>query len=550
MVGAGKIPKEEGFTIVELMIAIAVILIAVLGTVMLLDRANLSTGQTRTREAGTSLARELAETTQGLAMTAVTEAGLPTELQGRGFADDRNDIAGWQIVRRDNVVFTVTTTVCSVDDPSDGSGSHPSGAGFCSDSGAGSGDGSAEDYKRVTFTVTPPAGVGPPVTQTTLVGGTRTSNPSGTGSSGGGGGGAGTSGLNVVSIDITSPTNLGQTNGQISQSCWQAGCSMYSDTNSNVQPKSVTFVATTSSTAQKVRFTLDGQTAATVNGPGTTFTWTWTLPDNQPDGTYNVAAQAVDSAGTSPQGDPKARTVVVNRYRPTGAGYSPASAGRNALFNLVPEIEWYPATTTARVDRDVIAFDIWRYPSGSLGSRVQVVMGTNTRWHADTSYPTPSGKTLSLTYAVWPSDYDNGGNLRFGTSSGQSPNVWVSNTRPVAPTALNVTRNGSEVSLSWTQSTTGGAQPNKGDADTGDCVDFYRIYSKAAGDSSGWVYADRSDRTPFGNAVTPCGAAGEFSNSIKLFEDSSSPKQYRITAVDRKLSESTLVTPANCSSSC
>jgi hypothetical protein len=326
---------------------------------------------------------------------------------------------------------------------------------------------------------------------------------------------------------------------------------MYTDTTTSVQPKSVTFRATTSSTAQKLRFTLDGQTVATINGPATTFTWTWTLPDSQPDGTYSVAAQAVDSSGTSPQGDPKLRTVILNRYRPTGAGYSPASAGRNALWGNVPEIEWYPATSTARIDRDVVAFDVWRYPSGSLGSRVQVIMGTTARWARDPSFPTPGGRTPTLTYAVWPSDYDNAGNIRFGTTSGQSPNTWITNAQPRTPTALTAVRNGTEVSLNWTQSTTGSAQPNAGDSDTGDCVDFYRIYRKAASDTSAWSVNDRVDRTPFGNAVAPCGAAGEFSNSITLFEDDSSPKKYRLTAVDKKLSESPLVTPGGaCATSC
>jgi hypothetical protein len=39
--------------------------------------------------------------------------------------------------------------------------------------------------------------------------------------------------------------------------------------------------------------------------------------------------------------------------------------------------------------------------------------------------------------------------------------------------------------------------------------------------------------------VSPCGAAGELSNSITLTEDTSTAKSYRITAVDTHLAEST-----------
>src|SRR3712207_8859412 len=96
---------EAGYTMVELMIAIFVILVGVLGTVTLIDRANSSTGQSRTREAGTSLARELVETTQGLPMATVTAANLQTELHTRGFPDDQSSIPGWQITRRNNVAL-------------------------------------------------------------------------------------------------------------------------------------------------------------------------------------------------------------------------------------------------------------------------------------------------------------------------------------------------------------------------------------------------------------------------------------------------------------
>ncbi|HEX8052973.1 MAG TPA: prepilin-type N-terminal cleavage/methylation domain-containing protein, partial [Thermoleophilaceae bacterium] len=90
---------EAGYSMVEMMIAIFVILVGVLGTVTMIDRANKSTGETRTREAGTSLARELVETTQGLPMASVTSATINTELYSRGFADDQTGVPGWQILR-------------------------------------------------------------------------------------------------------------------------------------------------------------------------------------------------------------------------------------------------------------------------------------------------------------------------------------------------------------------------------------------------------------------------------------------------------------------
>jgi hypothetical protein len=193
------------------------------------------------------------------------------------------------------------------------------------------------------------------------------------------------------------------------------------------------------------------------------------------------------------------------------------------------------------VDRDIVGFDVYRYPNGALGSRACLVMGVTNRWCADTAYPT--GKT-TITYAFYPSDYDPGGNLRPGNTTGQSTNVMTTNTRPNAPTNVSVVRAGTWVTITWTLSSGGTGGSGDPGPPTGDCVDFYRIYSKPAGDATAWAYANRVDRTPFGNPVSPCGAATESSNSITLFESDSSPKQYRITAVDRFLAESTLVAPS------
>jgi hypothetical protein len=301
-----------------------------------------------------------------------------------------------------------------------------------------------------------------------------------------------------------------------------------------VTPKSVTFQATTASTAQTLRFFVDGQPMITVSGPAQSFSWTWTLPDNQPDGAYTVAAQAFDSAGIVAQGEPKPVTVTINRYKPDGTAYAVPLAGRNPLFGNVPEIETYPSpSSSARVDRDVTGFEFWVYQGGGSGAQFCTTNSIADRWCAEVAAPSNGA---ARTYAIGPDGLNPDGTFQAGTLSAKSADVNVANTRPSPPTGLTVTRNGSVATLNWTVPT------GSGDPDSGDCVMFFRIYSKPAGDASAWTYLDRVDRTPFGNAVSPCGAdATETSNSVDISEANGTAKQYRVTAVDRHMAESTMV---------
>jgi prepilin-type N-terminal cleavage/methylation domain-containing protein len=534
---------EDGFTLVEVLMAIIVILIAVLGTVALMDKASANTGEAKMRQTATALVRDLLETSQGLAYSTVTPATIVSTLQSKGFADDSATTTGWQI-NRNGVTFTVTTaSVCSVDDSSDGSGVHAAGTSFCSDSPAGTADGQPDDYKRVTFTVTPPAGTGPAVTETTIVGQNRAS-----GSGGGGGGGSGSGQLSVTNLQID--TSSGKTtlyNGQVAPCLAMNKCVFPSATSSTVTPKNVWFIATTGSQAQKVKFAVNGKVMATVSGPGTSFSWNWTpIPDNQPDGVYTVTAQVFDTAGTTALSDPKPLSVTLNRYRPDWNAYTAASAGRNPLWGTPivatcpnatlttckPEIELYPSSSaTARVDRDVTGFEFWRY-IGKNGSGVQfcVTTGVAARWCQDTSNPTNSGV---IQYAVAADAKNPDGTSQWSDITGKSVDINLSNGAPNPPTGLSVSRSGTTVTLSWTNPSA------SGDPNSGDCVDFYRVYRKNAGDASAWTVNDRVDRTPFGNAVSPCGAAGEVSNSITLFEADANAKQYKVTSVDTHLAEST-----------
>lgn len=500
-----------------------VIVVGALGTMVLVDRANLSTSKSKTRQSATGLVRDLLETAQGLPYTSVAPATVVATLQAKGFADANTGTATWEVVRG-GTTFTVTASVCTVDDSSgDGAGVHPAGSTYCADSATGTGDPNPDDYKRVTLTVTPPANLGSPVTQTTVVGANRVSNVASGGSS---------TQNPVTGLVITSPTTL--YNGQIAPCSNATLCTFPSLTTSTVAPKSITFQATTASSAAKLRFYVDGQAMTTLTGPGQTFSWTWNLPDGQPDGVYTVSAQVYDATVSAAQGEPKLLTTAINRYKPDGTAYAVPLAGRNPLFSNVPEVETYPsASGTARVDRDVTGFRFWVFQGSGSGTTWCTTSGVGQRWCADTTSPNSSS---SRTYAIAPVGLNPDGTVMEGTTSGRSTDINLSNNRPNPPTAVSVTRSGSFATLSWT------VPSGSGDPDNGDCVLFFRVYSKPSGDTSSWTYDNRVGRTPFGNAVSPCGqSATETSTSLRLEEANASTKQYRVTAVDRRMAESTMV---------
>ena len=515
-------PDEDGFTLIEVVVAMAVILVGVLGTVALLDRANAQTSEAKTRQTANALIRDIIETSQGVPYTQLNSGTLQSTLQSAGFPDDVTLTTSTWDIKRNGLRFTMTASACIVDDPRDGLATHASGAGFCPDSPGGTGDNNGDDYRRVTLTATPPNGLGAPLTQTAVVGSHRITNPGGTGP----GGGAATSN-EVRELRITGPTLY---HGQVAPCSSSAICTFPSATTSAVSPKSIVFQTKTAYSAQKVKFTVDGQAAATISGPATTFNWTWNLPDNQPDGAYVVAAQIYDATGTTAVSSPTPLVVTINRYTPDSNAFAPTAAGRNPLWNNLPEIETYPtADPTARVDRDVTGFVATRQVNGTGTTVVCQTYSPNLRGCQDTSAPNCCNSTI--TYKITPSGANPDGTQQAGAATVASQNVNVTNTRPLEPLNVVVTRNGNRVTLSWTN------PPGSGDPDAGDCIDFFRIYRRDLNGTQ-WEYADRIDRTAYGNATLPCGNAGEQTNSITLTETTSTAKRYRLTSVDTRLAES------------
>jgi prepilin-type N-terminal cleavage/methylation domain-containing protein len=519
---SGRRPDERGFTLVEVVVAMAVILVGVLGTIALLDRANAQTSQAKSRQTANALIRDIIETSQGVQYTQLTQSGVKNTLQANGFPDDVPLTAGAWEIRRNGITFTLSASACIVDDPRDGQAAHPADAGFCSDSPAGTGDSNGDDYRRVTLIATPPPGLGTPITQTTVVGSNRVTNPGGVGP----GGGTSTSN-DVKELKITAPTLH---HGQVAPCSATSVCSFPIATSQAVSPKSVTFQATTAYNAQRVRFTVDGQAAVTLSGPATTFTWTWNLPDSQPDGNYVVAAQIFDENGTNAISSPSPLVVTINRYIPDHTAFAPTAAGRNPLWSNLPEIETFPTTSTsARVDRDITGFLATRQVNGAGSTTACQTYSPSVRGCQDTNPPSCCSSTV--TYKITPTGANPDGTQQVGGNTAASPNVNAPNTRPLEPENVVAVRNGNRVTLTWTN------PPGSGDPDAGDCVDFFRVYRRDLNGTT-WEYSDRVERTVFGNDTAPCGAAGEKSSSVTLLEDTSTVKRYRVTSVDTHLAES------------
>ena len=363
---------------------------------------------------------------------------------------DASSATGWQIVRH-GITYTLTATACRVDDSADSQGAHPASSDppYCAAS-TGNGDQNPDDYRRVTVDVTwTHKGVTRQVRQVVVVSKTRPSAfipPQ------------------VRGVNLTACTPAGGCNsqalgaGQVS-GCYASTCTMSATTcssgGSGNCATSVNFTVTTIGSPDSVKWAVDGEVKGNASGSGNTWTFSWALGTSYPqtpvDGTYEISAQAYDAAG-APGGDPVGQTVTLNRFTPDITAYS-IFAGRNPLFADNPEIEVYPVTNGARVDRDVVGYTTYRYHPAP-GNKIAKELLSNCEAISATSCmdtAMPSGQSW-IEYEIYPVDVAPDGNEREAANGVQcsstateatcSRNVLSANSRPTAPSNLSASGTG------------------------------------------------------------------------------------------------------------
>ncbi|MDQ3610662.1 MAG: prepilin-type N-terminal cleavage/methylation domain-containing protein [Actinomycetota bacterium] len=510
---------ERGFTLIEVLVAFFLLMVGMAGTALMLNTANAATAGTKAREQGIALQREVVEAGRSIPYDQLTPASVVSAVQAKpGLATISGDTS-WK-VRRGGVVYTLTMGACSVDDPSDGTGTHDP-ASFCAAGATAttpaecrqlltlvasgqafdtSGDAALDvgncgvdlnadgnvdnlveasvaasllsppsatldampdDYKRIVTLVTWDRGTGGRYAlQSTTV-----PNP---------GSASGVAVTGLTRSPGTAQIGSGTT--------------------------SVSFSATTSRPAATVAWSVNGASREPGTGSGTAWSWSWPLGTVDAagavlDGSYLVGAKAFDANGVS--GATRSMTVVVNRRAP----YAPASfvAGRNGD---AVEFEW-----ASNQERDIERYRVYQGTAGGARTLICEVTG------ATGCRQTPAPADLldvGVDYHMVAVDKDANGTLREGDPSSRKVRLAVA--APAPPTGLTATLVDGAVTLNWTRSLSLG-------------VESYRIYR------DGQLYADRYDRV-----------AGTESSYTDPRTDGVT-HTYRVTAVNGQLGESTMAGP-------
>jgi prepilin-type N-terminal cleavage/methylation domain-containing protein len=318
---------QRGFTLIEVMVAMVILLVGVLGVVTLIDGANAVTSKTKAREGGTSIARSVIEVSRSIRYRDLTDDELRTALSSRpGLADAKPGTTGYTFRSR-NIDYELTLTVCSLDDPKDGLGNQPPGAIFCDDTdeletGDTATDRNPDDYKRVRVRlVWSTRGTSQSITQTSSI-----INPVG--------------GLGPSVVGLTPISGALVVGNQVRV---------------DSEVASASFAAQTSNFAADLSWSVNGDGQGKGNGGPSAWTFTWDFLDSDGnivyyDCNYFIQADAFDAEGRA--GAPRILSVIVNRMAPIAPRNF--EGGRNGSGDNV-DLRWNP-----NPECDVAGYEVFR----------------------------------------------------------------------------------------------------------------------------------------------------------------------------------------------
>jgi prepilin-type N-terminal cleavage/methylation domain-containing protein len=470
---------DEGFTLVEIMVASFVLVVGMLGVLALLNGALRTTSVNIERVGATNIARQLVERTRGLDYDDMAGGLVKTRLQAGGLGSG----SPWTIESR-GITYTITTSSCTYDDPADNLASTPP-PNVCTPQPTGSSnppDTNGEDFRRTTFNIswTERGGTSRTISQSTLV-----VNPSG--------------GLGPR-ITLYSPITQTIT--------------------ANVSTVTVNWTTTPATT---LRWVVDDGASNGSSTGSTSFTTNWDIGSSSSgsspnageilDGTYDIGAQAFDDRDIA--GEARHAQVVLNRRQ----AYAPPAfnGGHDTRLGDWVDLQWSPNS-----ERDIQGYRVfWAGANGIVGdsddTQVCPGPGVSTPLSATatscTDLTPPAGPTKYYVVAVdriTVVNPDGTTTVQPRDGDRRTLNIGAPGSRPTAPTGpLTVATVNNQPMLTWSAPASGG-------------VSFYRIYR----DGTAVGFADRYGRTT-GTGTT--------------FTDDSSDNithTYWVTTVDNTFNES------------
>jgi type IV pilus assembly protein PilV len=488
---------ERGFTLIEVLVAMLILLAGVLGVVSLVDGANAETNAVDTRIGASNLAREIVEDAHAADYDSLVTGTVVGALRQNASIAGTLSGSTWTVTRKGET-YTLSVIACKYDSPRDGGGATHDST-FCANSAAPTtpADTNGDDFRWVDVTITwrSQGGRSHTLNQSALI-----VNPSG--------------GLGPRIVSMSPLTALVQSGGSIKcQGVAIDGCAASSS--------SPVFTVTTATPAASVHWTAsDGTSSGDVTpaSPATSFQFTWTLGSAgvaPVDGTYILNAQAFDDRGVP--GDLKTSTVVINRTLPAppaalAGGWDTRLASSSGS---IVDLRW-----PASLDHDVIGYRVSRIddgtqvcpPAGSSQTEITTTYCYDPN-PPNTSTPTYQVVAVDLTDAMDSTSAKRTSTTpkAFTVSSPSAPPSW-----PTPPNLTSQVTDGLPT-LGWDPAT-----PRSGGS-----ILFYRIYRDPASSPPNLAFTDRYDFTTSSSPVYSDPTPG-----------STNCHTYYVTAVDDKYNES------------